>query len=62
MAKKRGKTGKKLSTPGEKASQARRTHRNKVRKYRKLLENFPQNPHKKIWEEKLEHSMKARIQ
>jgi hypothetical protein len=51
---------KKRQIEGENKSQQRQTHRNKVRKYEKLLNLFPNSIQRSIWEEKLNHS-KSRL-
>ena len=48
------KHGKRARTQGEKNSQAFRTRANKERKYRKLLEKFPNAKEKNIWKKKIE--------
>jgi len=47
---------KRVKSDAEKSSQRRRTHVNKIRKYERLLKKFPNSPHTKVWEKKLEHS------
>lgn len=41
----------------KKSSQSTRTHKNKVKKYKKLLENSPNSKHKEEWKRKLDYSM-----
>ena len=51
----RGKRGK---TDAQRSSQRRRTHKNKIKKYEKLLKEFPDSKDKGIWQQKLEHSQR----
>lgn len=43
----------KLRTPAQKTTQKIRTSRNKVKKYSKLLEKYPNSPHTGIWQEQI---------
>jgi len=45
--------GKHTKTPAQKAVQKQRTRQNKIRKYEKLLKNFPNSKDVKIWQKKL---------
>jgi len=47
---------KRHKTEAEKAIQRIRTHRNKVRKYKKLIKENPNHKDLAIWKKKLAHS------
>jgi len=53
-----GGRGKKQTPEAERAAQQRRTHKNKVKRFKKLLASDPQDKQAPAWKDKLEHSSK----
>ena len=49
---------KKIASDVEKSAQKRRTHKNKVKRYKKLLSASPEDKQAPEWAKKLDHSSK----
>jgi len=46
----------KIGSVEKRNRQNRRTHKNKIKKYEKLISDLPSNKSMDIWKQKLEHS------